>query len=96
MSSNGIHSREQVPPGFVLIDLAHGPSRGSLIPWPRRKRQRKPTLAGALKQADKAGKAVRAAELYADHIVLTFGEPETEDTAGDDPWDKATAELTKQ
>jgi hypothetical protein len=41
-------------------------------------RRRKPTLAAALKQADKAGKAVAGATLAADgSVTLTFGAPAT-------------------
>lgn len=38
------------------------------------KRRRKPSLSAALAEARKAGKAVKSAELYGDHIKLTFGE----------------------
>jgi hypothetical protein len=44
---------------------------------PKPKRQRKPTLAGALKQADKMGKQVNAATIGADGVTLHFVEPET-------------------
>src|SRR5262245_45950394 len=39
---------------------------------PRKPRQ--PTLASALKQAAKAGKSVKGAEIYRDRVVLQFGE----------------------
>jgi hypothetical protein len=42
----------------------------------RERRARKVTLSVALRQAAKAGQPVKAAEVYADHIRLTFGEDE--------------------
>jgi hypothetical protein len=51
-------------------------------------RRRKPTLAAALKQADKAGKAVAGATLAADgSVTLTFGAPATADQGNElDAW----------
>ena len=53
----------------------------------RKRRERKPTLAGALKQASKAGAKVRGATVAADGSVsLQFGEPQTEQTNDLDKW----------
>jgi hypothetical protein len=53
----------------------------------RRRRERRPTLAGALKQASKAGAKVRGATMAADGSVsLQFGEPQTEQTNDLDKW----------
>jgi hypothetical protein len=53
----------------------------------RKRRARKPTLAGALKQAGKAGAKVRGATVAADGSVsLQFGEPQTEQTNDLDEW----------
>ena len=53
----------------------------------RKRRARKPTLAGALKQASKAGVDVKGATLAADGSVsLQFGEPQTEQTNDLDKW----------
>jgi hypothetical protein len=41
---------------------------------PPDKRRRKPSLSTALAEARKAGKAVKSAEVYGDHIKLTFGD----------------------
>jgi hypothetical protein len=46
----------------------------------RERRARKVTLTAALRQAAKAGQPVKAAEVYADHITLTFGEDEKKET----------------
>jgi hypothetical protein len=42
----------------------------------RKRRARKVTLTAALRQVAKAGQSVKAVEVYADHITLTFGEDE--------------------
>jgi hypothetical protein len=53
----------------------------------RQRRARKPTLAGALKQASKAGVDVKGATLAADGSVsLQFGEPQTEQINDLDKW----------
>jgi hypothetical protein len=46
----------------------------------------KPTLTSLLKQADKAGKSVKGAEVYPDRTVLQFGEPSAEATINE--WDE--------
>jgi hypothetical protein len=43
------------------------------------KRKRKPTLAAALKQANKQGVKVSAATITADEITLKFSEPNSEE-----------------
>ena len=58
------------------------------LPAPKRK-PRKPTLAAALKQAERAGQSVRSAEIYSDHVTLEFGRPEPPAPAADDnEWDQ--------
>jgi len=49
---------------------------------PRTRRQ--PTLVSALKQAAKAGKSVKGAEVHPDRVVLQFGVPEPVELS--DPW----------
>ena len=44
----------------------------------RKRRERKPTLAGAIKQASKAGQHVSGAVIEGDKIELKFGEAQTE------------------
>ena len=70
---------------------------------PRRQRKpsqpgksRRPALANALKQAAKAGKSVKGAEVYQDRIVLQFGEPEPVEP--ENPWslDEFRRKETKQ
>src|SRR5262249_48412091 len=63
-------------------------SRSPTPPNPVRpaRKPRHPTLAGALKQAAKAGKSVKGAEVYPDRVVLQFGEPTAEASA--DEWDE--------
>lgn len=59
---------------------------------PPKWRERKPTLAAALKEAERAGRPVKGAALYADHIEITFGEPALDaravDGASFNPWDQ--------
>jgi hypothetical protein len=53
----------------------------------RKRRARRPTLAGALKQASKAGAKVRGATVAADgRVSLQFGEPQTEQMNDLDKW----------
>jgi hypothetical protein len=56
---------------------------------PPKRRERKPSLAAALKEANKAGRPVRGAALYADRVEITFGEPSK--VAADDPIDTPEA-----
>ena len=60
------------------------------------RKPRRPTLTTLLKQATKAGKAVKGAEFYPDRTVLQFGEPEP--AAPDNLWplDEFRAKETKQ
>jgi hypothetical protein len=61
----------------------------------RKRRARKPTLAGALKQASKAGVDVKGATLAADgSMSLQFGEAEPSEASN--PWDAEIERLTKQ
>jgi hypothetical protein len=55
------------------------------------RQSRKPTLASLLKQAAKAGKSVRGAEVYPDRTVLQFGEAVP--VEAENPW---LAELPKE
>jgi hypothetical protein len=48
---------------------------------------RKPTLAGVLKQAARAGKSVKGAEVYPDRVVLQFGEPDVAEATINE-WDE--------
>jgi hypothetical protein len=53
----------------------------------RTRRERRPTLAGALKQASKAGAKVRGATVAADgRVSLQFGESQTEQMNDLDKW----------
>jgi hypothetical protein len=52
-------------------------------PPPKHPRVRKPTLTHALKEADRAGRQVKGAAIYADRVEITFGEPSK--VAADDP-----------
>lgn len=54
---------------------------------PRRRRLKKPTLAGALKQASRAGVTVAGATLTSDGVVLTFGN-NSAPTQSANPWDE--------
>jgi hypothetical protein len=60
------------------------PPHGLLTSTEAARKQRKPTLEKLLKQAAKAGKSVKGAEVYRDRTVLQFGEPEP--AASEDPW----------
>ena len=51
-----------------------------------KRRQRKPSLATALKQARKAGVSVKGATIEAGKVSLEFGEPEPEPTNDFDKW----------
>jgi hypothetical protein len=53
----------------------------------------KPTLTSLLKQADKAGKSVKGAEVYPDRTVLQFGEPLANDI---NPWDEVLINAADQ
>ena len=55
------------------------------------RKPRRPTLATALRQAAKAGKSVKGAEVYPDRVALQFGEPEP--AKPENPW---LAELPKE
>jgi hypothetical protein len=70
----------------MFPDLWHPANIKALaMPPPRKPRApRKPTLAGALREADKAGRPVRGAVIEADKIELKFGEPEGPEATN--PW----------
>ena len=61
-----------------------------------RRQPRRPPLDSLLKQAAKAGKSVKGAEVYQDRTVLQFGEPEPVEP--DNPWplDEFRTKETKQ
>jgi hypothetical protein len=69
------------------------------MPRPRRAkaqaRRKPPSLARALEQAAKAGKPVRAADWYADHVSLTFGEPDTP-VGSKNSWDEVLNNAADQ
>ena len=58
--------------------------------------QHRPTLASLLKQAAKAGKSVKGAEVYRDRTVLQFGEPEAAEPENPWPLDEFRNKETKQ
>jgi hypothetical protein len=62
---------------------------------PARRRQRKPTLARALREASRAGVNVRAATLAPDGgVTLTFGQGATTEVTN--PWLADIEKVTKQ
>jgi hypothetical protein len=69
-------------------DLLHHHAFGPPVPEaeapPKRRRQRRPTLASALREAAKAGVPVRSAQVEAGKVTLTFGEVEPTDESN--PW----------
>jgi hypothetical protein len=58
-----------------------------------RRRARRPTLAGALKEASKAGQHVAGAVIEDGKIELRFGEPGAAAVATSNPWDEEIARL---
>src|SRR5262249_39635624 len=71
-----------------LVARSYGSGgRSSPNPVGSARTPRHPTLAGALRQAAKAGKSVKGAEVYPDGVVLQFGEPTAEASANEvDEW----------
>ena len=67
------------------------PARGRGQSKPRR-----PPLDTLLKQADKAGKNVKGAEVYPDRTVLQFGEPEPAEPKNPWPLDEFRTKANKQ
>jgi len=61
----------------------------------RARKPRKPTLTRVLKQAAKAGKSVKGAEVYQDRVVLQFGKPESAESE-EWPLDELRTKETKQ
>jgi hypothetical protein len=51
----------------------------------------KTALARAIKQSEKAGKHVRSASIYSDHVELKYGEPKSSNTDALDGWLNARA-----
>jgi hypothetical protein len=73
---------------IVRVQAVLGASKKARAP-------RRPTLANALKQADKAGKSVRGAVIDPDgKIELTFGEPDLPEA--NNPWHAEIKKLSKQ
>jgi hypothetical protein len=72
------------------------PPDGLRTPAEAARKPRRPPLDTLLKQAAKADKSVKGAEVYPDRTVLQFGEPEP--AAPDDPWplDEFRTKETKQ
>ena len=62
-------------------------------PTPKLHKPRTPTLTGLLKQAAKAGKSVKGAEIYLDRVVLQFGQPLANDI---NPWDEVLTDAADQ
>jgi hypothetical protein len=58
---------------FSRADLTEAVA-GSAPEAPKR-RERRPTMAVALKEANKAGRLVKSAAVYPDRVEITFGEP---------------------
>jgi hypothetical protein len=80
-----------------LRDLAPTPLPAESLPPPlsadpppvKRRRHKVVTLAGALKQAERAGQLVSAAEIYPDHVILKLGRPDAPGAAAGEvnEWD---------
>ena len=60
------------------------------------RKPRRPPLDSLLKQAAKAGKSVKGAEVYQDRTVLQFGEPESAAPENEWPLDEFRTKETKQ
>ena len=86
--------RELPPPPDVSHFTVR--SHGCSPSVPVRKLRKPPTLASALKQAAKAGKSVKGAELYPDRTVLQFGEPESTEPENSWPLDEFRPKETRQ
>jgi hypothetical protein len=69
---------------------------GRIKPARKPRKPHRPTLTVLIKQAAKAGKSVKGAEVYPDRTVLQFGEPEP--AAPENPWplDEFRTKETKQ
>ena len=59
------------------------------------RKPRRPPLDSLLKQAAKAGKSVKGAEVYQDRTVLQFGEPESAAPENEWPLDEFRTKETK-
>jgi hypothetical protein len=83
-------SESKLPPITGTMTIVEG---GAVERPSRRRRQRKPTLARALREASRAGVNVRAATLAPDGgVTLTFGQGEPA-VAGDE-WDEVLSRGT--
>jgi hypothetical protein len=71
-------------------------ARAVLSPTKRPRKQRRPRLADLLKQAAKADKNVKGAEVYPDRTVLQFGEPTPAVPDNAWPLDEFRTKETKQ
>src|SRR5258705_13808382 len=58
---------------WVTVPVCPHPSEPAAPPPASKRRQRKPRLASAIKQAHEAGQSVKGAAFYADHVELQFG-----------------------
>jgi len=86
--------RELPPPPGVMHFTVRSHGCSPLFPVRKPRTPRKPpTLASALKQAAKAGKSVKGAELYPDRTVLQFGEPTSINA---NPWDEVLINAADQ
>ena len=85
---------ELPPPPEVMHFTVRSHGCSPLFPVRKPRTPRKPpTLASALKQAAKAGKSVKGAELYPDRTVLQFGEPTSINA---NPWDEVLINAADQ
>jgi hypothetical protein len=72
------------------------PPDGLRTPAEAARKRRRTSLGTLLKQAAKAGKSVKGAEVYPDRTVLQFGEPEPTDASNPWPLDEFRTKETKQ
>ena len=76
-------ARAQPPPSDdrTPVELSLPDTPADKAQPPKQTRVRKPTLTHALKEADRAGRQVKVAAIYADRVEITFGQPEPAGTA---------------
>ena len=73
--------------GSGHVSKPHQNPESDAVSEPALRRTRKPSLAAALRQAAKLGKPVRGAQITADGVSLTFGEPEAQKSDNElDQW----------
>jgi hypothetical protein len=87
----------------ISVDIPPGAGRtycaariAAVLRGERPRKPRKVTLTAALKQAARAGTAVKGAEIYHDRVVLQFGEPAPADADNAWPLDEFRTKETKQ